>query len=57
MLSSLMVEVYHPRRSLRASASVDTCIRVGRYEYPRRSIRVSASVDTCIRVGLRGWWG
>jgi len=35
----------HPRRSLRASASVDTSIRVGRYEHPRRSIRASAPVD------------
>ena len=35
----------HPRRSIRASASVDTSIRVGRYEHLRRSIRASASVD------------
>ncbi|EHJ35801.1 hypothetical protein HMPREF0673_02884 [Leyella stercorea DSM 18206] len=35
----------HPRRSLRASASVVTSIRVGRYEHLRRSIRASASVD------------
>ena len=35
----------HPRRSLRASASVDTSIRVGRYEHPRRPLRASASVD------------
>ena len=35
----------HPRRSLRASASVDTSICVGRYEHPRRSMRASASVD------------
>ena len=34
-----------------SSASVDTCIRVGRYVHPRRSLRASASVDTCIRVG------
>jgi hypothetical protein len=46
-----MVEVYHPRRSIRASASVVTSIRVGRYEHPRRSLRASASVDTCIRIG------
>ncbi|WP_418938912.1 hypothetical protein [Leyella stercorea] len=45
----------HPRRSLRASASVVTSIRVGRYEHLRRSIRASASVDTSIRVGRRGW--
>ncbi|WP_455512618.1 hypothetical protein [Leyella stercorea] len=45
MLSSLMVGVYHPRRSIRASASVVASIRVGRYEHPRRSIRASASVD------------
>ncbi|WP_443865854.1 hypothetical protein [Leyella stercorea] len=57
MLSSLMVGVYHPRRSIRASASVDTCIRVGRHEHPRRSIRASASVVTSICVGRRGWWG
>ncbi len=44
-----------PRRSLRASASVDTSICVGRYEHLRRSIRASASVDTSIRVGRRGW--
>ncbi|WP_278905297.1 hypothetical protein [Leyella stercorea] len=30
----------HPRRSLRASASVVTSIRVGRYEHPRRSTRM-----------------
>ena len=41
----------HPRRSIRASASVVTSIRVGRYEHPRRSIRASASVDADIRVG------
>ena len=35
----------HTRRPLRASAPVDTSIRVGRYEHPRRSIRASASVD------------
>ena len=35
----------HPRRSIRASASVDTSIRAGRYEHPRRSLRASASVD------------
>ena len=35
----------HPRRSSRASASVDTSIRVDRYVHPRRSIRASASVD------------
>ncbi|WP_278774935.1 hypothetical protein [Leyella stercorea] len=57
MLSSLMVGVYHPRRSIRASASVVTCIRVGRYEHPRRSIRASASVVTSICVGRRGWCG
>ena len=31
----------HPRRSIRASASVDTSIRVGRYEHPRRSMRMT----------------
>ena len=41
----------HPRRSLRASAPVDTSICVGRYEHLRRSIRASASVDTSICVG------
>ena len=41
----------HPRRSLRASASVDTSIRIGRYEHLRRSIRASAPVVTSIRVG------
>ena len=35
----------HPRRSIRASASVVTSIRADRYEHPRRSIRASASVD------------
>ena len=35
----------HLRRSIRASASVDTSIRADRYEHPRRSIRASASVD------------
>ena len=35
----------HPRRSLRASASVDTSICVGRCGCLRRSIRASASVD------------
>ncbi|WP_302406532.1 hypothetical protein [Leyella stercorea] len=40
-----------------SSASVDTCIRVGRYKHPRRSIRASASVVTSICVGRRGWWG
>ena len=34
-----------PRRSIRASASVDTDICVGRYGRLRRSIRTSASVD------------
>ena len=41
----------HPRRSIRASAPVDTSICVGRYEHPRRPIRASAPVDTSIRVG------
>ena len=41
MLSSLMVGVYHLRRSLRASASVDTSIRADRYEHPRRSMRMT----------------
>ncbi|WP_417470396.1 hypothetical protein [Leyella stercorea] len=40
MLSSLMVGVYYPRRSIRASASVDTSICVGRYEHLRRSTRM-----------------
>jgi len=31
----------HPRRSIRASASVDTSIRIGRCEYPRRSMRMT----------------
>ncbi len=31
----------HPRRSIRASASVDTSIRVGRYEHLRRSMRMT----------------
>ncbi|WP_278812167.1 hypothetical protein [Leyella stercorea] len=44
----------HPRRSLRASASVDTSIRVDRYEHPRRSIRASAPTVTSIRVGRCG---
>ena len=35
----------HPRRSILASASTDTSIRVGRYEHPRRPIRASAPVD------------
>ena len=35
----------HPHRSIRASASVDTSIRVDRYEHPRRPLRASASVD------------
>ena len=35
----------HLRRSIRASASVDTSIRVGRCGCLRRSIRASASVD------------
>ena len=45
----------HTRRPLRASAPVDTSIRVGRYEHPRRSLRASASVVTNICVGRRGW--
>ncbi|WP_303238940.1 hypothetical protein [Leyella stercorea] len=36
------------------SASVDTSIRIGRYEHPHRSIRASASTDTSIRVGRCG---
>ncbi|WP_281531904.1 hypothetical protein [Leyella stercorea] len=40
-----------------SSASVDTCICIGRYEHPHRSIRASASVVTSICVGRRGWWG
>ena len=39
------INTNHLRRSIRASASVDASIRVGRYEHPRRSIRASASVD------------
>ena len=35
----------HPRRSLRASASVGADVCVGRYEHLRRSMRASASVD------------
>ena len=35
----------HPRRPIRASASVVTSIRVDRYEHPRRPLRASASVD------------
>ena len=31
----------HPRRSIRASASVDTSIRADRYEHPRRSMRMT----------------
>ena len=31
----------HPRRSIRASASTDTSIRVDRYEHPRRSMRMT----------------
>ena len=41
----------HPHRSIRASASVDTSIRVGRYEHPRRSVRMSASVGADVCVG------
>ena len=44
----------HPRRSIRASASVDTDICVGRCGRLRRSIRTSASVDADICVGRRG---
>jgi hypothetical protein len=44
----------HPRRSLRASASVDTSIRAGRYEHPHRSMRASAPVVTSIRIGRCG---
>ena len=31
----------HLRRSIRASASVDTSIRADRYEHPRRSMRMT----------------
>ncbi|WP_288710936.1 hypothetical protein [uncultured Prevotella sp.] len=44
----------HPRRSIRASASTVTSIRVGRYEHPRRSIRASAPTVTSIRIGRCG---
>ncbi len=44
----------HPRRSIRASASVDTDVCAGRCGRLRRSIRTSASVDADICVGRRG---
>ncbi|WP_278697265.1 hypothetical protein [Leyella stercorea] len=44
----------HPRRSIRASASVVTSIRADRYEHPHRSLRASASTVTSIRVGRCG---
>ncbi|EHJ41398.1 hypothetical protein HMPREF0673_00829 [Leyella stercorea DSM 18206] len=42
---------YHPRRSIRASASVDADICVGRYGHLRRSMRTSASVGADVCVG------
>ena len=44
-MALLNINKSHPRRSIRASASVVTSIRIGRYEHPRRPIRASASVD------------
>ena len=44
----------HLRRSIRASASVDTDVCAGRCGRLRRSIRTSASVDADICVGRRG---
>ena len=42
------------RRSLRASASVDTDVCVGRYGCLRRSVRMSASVGADVCVGRCG---
>ena len=45
---------YHPRRSVRTSASVGADVCVGRCGHLRRSVRMSASVDTDICVGRCG---
>ena len=48
---------YHPRRSVRTSASVGADVCVGRCGHLRRSMRTSASVDTDNKSGcIKAAW-
>ena len=48
-----IVRLYHPRRSVQTSASVDADIRIVRRRHPHRSTQTSASVGADIRIGRR----